>query len=148
MSNSRNPTRRCLVLIACIGLSTPLVAATKLTYKWLDDGGNVTYGDYPPKGVQAERIRISTGTSGGSSDDAMIPLPAGTSVAAAQPTVNGVTREQAGKLCEQARSNLEVLTNNALIRQTDDTGEVRILDETQKQEQMNTARDIIQSYCA
>jgi len=135
-----------------MGLIPALWASGSTTYKWLDESGNVTYGDHPPMGVKAEEIRISTGTSSSRSNtadsSAVAPTADASAKGKAQPAAqSGVSPEKAKALCEQARNNLEVLQSHALIRQTDENGEVLILDEEQKQEQIDTANTIIADYC-
>ncbi len=147
-----NKPRCYLTLALTIGLVPALWATGTTTYKWLDESGNVTYGDHPPMGVEAEEIRISTGTSSSRSNtadsSAVAPTSAAPAKGKAQPAVqSGLSPEQAKALCEQARNNLEVLQSHALIRQTDENGEVLILDEAQKQEQINTAKTISADYC-
>jgi hypothetical protein len=145
-----------IAALLLFGLAPTLLwAASQTTYKWIDQNGRVTYGDHPPLGVKAEEIRISTGTSSASES---APDEAGTAEAteseprqdnkpASTPPASGPSPEEAQRLCEQARSNLEILQDHALIRQTDADGNVLILDESQKQEQINTARTIISQYC-
>lgn len=136
------------VLVA--GALSPLnsQAANTVTYKWLDEEGKVVYGDHPPKGVDAEQIRISTGTSSteeaaqGFSDD-----PEAKKEDEGQLKVGGIDKDKADEYCKQARTNLEVLENNALIRQKDDQGQERILSEDEKQEQIATAREIANRFC-
>ena len=148
MSTSCTVASRALALLICAGLChPPYVAAARTTYKWLDDRGNVTYGDHPPLGVTAQTIRISTGTASSLPAD---PLPAPAdqpATVAAADTGTGLSAAQAAELCRQARTNLEVLESHALIRQTDANGEVRILDDGSKQQQIATARDIIKAHC-
>jgi hypothetical protein len=142
-----------VVALLLFGLAPALPwAESQTTYKWTDQNGRVTYGDHPPLGVKAEKIRISTGTSsaaGSSSEETSLP---GDTEAKPQPdttkaVASGPSPEEAQRLCEQARSNLEILQDHALIRQTDADGNVLILDDSQKQEQINTAKTIIQRYC-
>lgn len=149
MINSWHKPRGILALALVVGLSPLAWGASQTTYKWLDEGGNVTYGDHPPMGVEAQEIRISTGTSSNNDDNAA-ESPAADSksgnatIAAAN---SGVSPEKAKELCEQAKNNLEVLENSALIRQTDENGEVRILGDEEKKEQIDTAKTIKQQYC-
>lgn len=152
MTKPANKSRYYLTVVLTIGLIPALWAAGTTTYKWMDESGNVTYGDHPPMGVDAEEIRISTGTSSSRSNtadsSAVAPTaaePAGGKTQGAEQS--GVSPEKAKALCEQARNNLEVLQNHALIRQTDENGEVLILNDDQKQEQINTAKTIITDYC-
>lgn len=129
----------------------PVTGYSATTYKWTDDEGNIVYGDRPPKGVDAEMIRISTGTSSSQESASAAKTPAeqeeeANAKAKAAQTA-GVSPEKAKEFCQQAKGNLEVLENNALIRQADENGEERILSETEKLEQINTAREISRRYC-
>ena len=139
-----------LALVVGVALCHPLWAAARTTYKWLDQSGNVTYGDYPPTGSAAQPIRISTGTSTASTADAppaAIAADRQQAVAAADTRASGLSAEKAAELCQQARTNLEILQSHALIRQTDADGKVHILDDATKQEQIATAGDIIKAHC-
>ena len=154
MTKNCNKPRYYLAALLALGLTPTLWASSQITYKWLDDSGNVTYGDHPPLGVQAEEIRISTGTSSSPSNNgaesSTVPTgtPAATEAAETQPAPQpGLSPEEAKALCEQAKSNLVILKSHALIRQTDENGEVLILNDDQKQEQIDTANTIIKNYC-
>ena len=48
--------------LLALGLTLAATAAQAAMYKWTDASGNVQYGQFPPAGVQAERIS-SSGTS-------------------------------------------------------------------------------------
>jgi hypothetical protein len=152
MTKDCNKPRYYLAALLALGLVPALWASSQTTYKWLDESGNVTYGDHPPLGVKAEEIRISTGTSSSTTEAVSGTTPETTPTASepanTQPaTQSGLTPEKAKALCEQAKNNLVVLKSHALIRQTDENGEVLILDEGQKQEQIDTANAIIKDYC-
>lgn len=154
MTKNCNKPRYYLAALLALGLMPALWASSQITYKWLDESGNVTYGDHPPLGVEAEEIRISTGTSSSTTNAASTSeavsgtTPEGTP-SASEPanTQPGLTPEKAKALCEQAKNNLVILKSHALIRQTDENGEVLILDEGQKQEQIDTANAIIKDFC-
>jgi hypothetical protein len=151
---TNKPGRKVTAILLCC-LAPTLWAASQTTYKWLDGNGRVTYGDHPPLGVKAQEIRISTGTSSsadaGDEYETQGDQSAATNTTpetkATAPNNNEPSPEEAQRLCEQARGNLEVLQDHALIRQTDADGNVQILDDAQKQEQINTATTIAQRYC-
>lgn len=148
------PGRKVTAILLCC-LAPTLWAGSQTTYKWLDENGRVTYGDHPPQGVKAEEIRISTGTSSfanaADEDETQADQSPATDTTpetkATAANNSGPTPEEAQRLCEQARSNLEVLQDHALIRQTDADGNVQILDDAQKQEQISTAKTIAARYC-
>ncbi len=148
MSNTRNKSRAYLALLLALGLAPTLWASSQTTFRWLDENGRVTYGDHPPTGVEAEKIRISTGTSSSGKNVDASPTdakPGNKDVHAS--TAVKVSPAEAKNLCEQARNNLEVLENHALIRQTDENGDVRVLEESEKKEQIKTAKQISRDYC-
>jgi len=134
------------------GLILPQLAwsAAGSTWKWQDADGNVTYGDSPPRGVAAEQVSVRIGSSSSASSGPAIGEPDEREQAGSARTTKvaaGISPEDAATLCQQAKTNLAVLDSNALIRQTDETGEERILDEQEKQDQMHTAREIIRYHC-
>ena len=132
-------------LLLCTALSLPAALSNAATWKWHDADGNVTYGDAPPRSAGAEAVRIHPGPGSRSQPDtSSTPRNAGskpTAVAAATPSKQDKT------LCTQARTNLDILNSSALVRQTDENGEERILDENQKQAQIQTAQEIIRHHC-
>lgn len=135
-------------------LSQSLWAANQTTWRWLDSEGKVTYGDHPPNGSEATQIRISTGTSssnpGEASKAAVDENTEGgepSTTDAKTPSQLAMNPEQSKALCLQARTNLIVLNEHAMIRQVDESGEKRILTEEEKQAQIKTAQDIIKNYC-
>ena len=142
-----------LALFAGLTLPQLTWSASNSTWKWQDAAGNITYGDAPPRGVAAEQVsvRIGSGRSVSSAGDFGASNDPGQEAAAENPTqvadARGISPERAAALCQQATTNLTILDSNALIRQTDEAGEERILDEQEKQEQIQTAREIIRYHC-
>jgi hypothetical protein len=141
-------------LVFSIILSQSLWAANQTTWRWLDSDGKVTYGDHPPNGTEATRIHISTGTSSSepapNNDLAGGDQTTGSKASAKDPTSTSqlaMNPEKSKALCLQARTNLEILKDHAMIRQVDESGETRMLSEEEKQAQIKTAQTIIESYC-
>jgi hypothetical protein len=153
MNRSRAGTGAGIALMVGVCLSSTLLASSGSTWKWHDADGNITYGDSPPRGIAAEQVRVSTGTRA-STPHAPSEQPSAAANTKSNAdskqqvaTSNSITPQRAQALCAQATTNLEILQSSAMVRQIDDSGEERILDDTEKQAQIETARDIISYHC-
>jgi hypothetical protein len=124
-------------------------------FKWTDANGNVQYGQFPPAGSQAERLK--------SAPPAPASAPAGKSL---QQRVEEMEKHQDSEQqrkaetaqkqqeaanrktnCENARKNIERLNygGNRLMHMPD--GSYQRLDEKQKQEQLEKNRKAIKEFC-
>ena len=140
--------RRSLIASALIVLmSTPVMAAQ--VYKWVDAQGVTHFGAQPPEGQQATSVNTT-----------IAPAPA--AIPAKLPQV-GVDEEQqvidekvkkevAAKeaerkqYCEKMRTNLAQLENNPRLRE-EVNGEVRRLDENERQKRIAEAKKAIAENC-
>ena len=133
-------------------------------YKWRDADGKVRYGDVPPPGVKAERLKApSTGSA-----------PSSTSSAAAKKDAAGkpLTPEQAFRKrqeeaakdretqakseeaaqqkrehCERAQSALRTLESGQRVSRTNSQGERYFLDEAAVAQETEKARQAVQQSC-
>ena len=131
--------------------ATPAGAAV---FKWTDANGNVQYGQFPPAGSNAERLKGAP---------APASAPAGKSLQqrveemekhrdsekqskaeAAQKQQEAANRKTN---CENARQNIERLNygGNRLVHMPD--GSYQRLDEKQKQEQLEKNRKAVEEFC-
>ena len=140
--------RRSLIASALIVLmSTPVMAAQ--VYKWVDAQGVTHFGAQPPEGQQATSINTT-----------IAPAPA--AIPAKLPQV-GVDEEQQAidekvkkevaakeaerkQYCEKMRTNLAQLENNPRLRE-EVNGEVRRLDENERQKRIAEAKKAIAENC-
>ena len=140
--------RRSLIASALIVLmSTPVMADQ--VYKWVDAQGVTHFGAQPPEGQQATSVNTT-----------IAPAPA--AIPAKLPQV-GVDEEQqvidekvkkevAAKeaerkqYCEKMRTNLAQLENNPRLRE-EVNGEVRRLDENERQKRIAEAKKAIAENC-
>ena len=140
--------RRSLIASALIVLmSTPVMAAQ--VYKWVDAQGVTHFGAQPPEGQQATSVNTT-----------IAPAPA--AIPAKLPQV-GVDEEQQAidekvkkevaakeaerkQYCENARTNLAQLENNPRVR-IEDGGEVRRIDENERQERISELKKSIAENC-
>ena len=140
--------RRSLIASALIVLmSTPVMAAQ--VYKWVDAQGVTHFGAQPPEGQQATSVNTT-----------IAPAPA--AIPAKLPQV-GVDEEQQAidekvkkevaaketerkQYCEKMRTNLAQLENNPRLRE-EVNGEVRRLDEDERQKRIAEAKKAIAENC-
>ena len=140
--------RRSLIASALIVLmSTPVMAAQ--VYKWVDAQGVTHFGAQPPEGQQATSVNTT-----------IAPAPA--AIPAKLPQV-GVDEEQQAidekvkkevaakeaerkQYCEKMRTNLAQLENNPRLRE-EVNGEVRRLDENERQKRITEAKKAIAENC-
>ena len=140
--------RRSLIASALIVLmSTPVMAAQ--VYKWVDAQGVTHFGAQPPEGQQATSVNTT-----------IAPAPA--AIPAKLPQV-GVDEEQQAidekvkkevaakeaerkQYCEKTRTNLAQLENNPRLRE-EVNGEVRRLDENERQKRIAEAKKAIAENC-
>jgi hypothetical protein len=126
-------------------------------YKWTDASGNVQYGEFPPAGSQAERIKAAPTPADATPPEKSKSL---------QQQVEEMEKRQDAKKqrqaeatqkqqnaanrkinCENARSNIQRLNygGNRLVHMPD--GSYQRLDEKQKQEQIEKNQQAIKEFC-
>lgn len=121
--------------------------------KWVDENGQIHYGDSPPARANIEDIRVSRPPS-----DPGRPLPrlgegesaaAGQKTPAAQPPADEpqYTEEQSQELCERARKDMVTLTTSDTIRLRSSDGKVRVMTDAEKQSRREQAQKDIDQFC-
>lgn len=134
-------------------------------YKWRDADGKVRYGDVPPPGVKAERLKgPSTGYA---------PAPAPTAAAKKDAAGKTLTPEQAFQKrqedaakdrdtqakaeqvaqakrenCARAQDALRALESGQRISRVDSNGERYYLDDAQIGQEVQKARQAVQQSCS
>lgn len=140
--------RRSLIASALIVLmSTPVMAAQ--VYKWVDAQGVTHFGAQPPEGQQATSVNTTIAPA-----PAVIPakLPQVGVDEEQQAIDEKVKKEVAAKeaerkqYCEKMRTNLAQLENNPRLRE-EVNGEVRRLDENERQKRIAEAKKAIAENC-
>ncbi len=140
--------RRSLIASALIVLmSTPVMAAQ--VYKWVDAQGFTHFGAQPPEGQQATSVNTTIAPA-----PAVIPakLPQVGVDEEQQAIDEKVKKEVAAKeaerkqYCEKMRTNLAQLENNPRLRE-EVNGEVRRLDENERQKRIAEAKKAIAENC-
>lgn len=136
-----------LLLVVC----SP--AAAQQYYRWMDENGTMHFSENPPPSeVQATqeeipRTALTRGPSAAAVADEETAETATTATAAQEVnrTPGSTTNEE---MCERIRANIQTLTNSPQIRRVDpDTGEVRMMDNTEHEEELERTRNLEQQYC-
>lgn len=144
-------------LIAALLASAIPAAAADTYYRWKDERGNTVHSDRPPpSGTEFETISTSSSlvrkvpaaaaASSASSAATNTATPAGGQPAAAAKEELEVVKRNPDT-CERARNNLATLDSAARIRIRGDDGEMRFLNEEEKEAQRAKARDLIDAHC-
>ena len=140
-------------LLFAVGMAFA-TAAMAQQYKWVDANGKVQYGDTPPPGVQATRLK---------------PPPAGASAPAAAPKVNPEaafrnrqqerqrsdeksakerTDAEAKRVnCEQSQASLRSLQSGQRISSTNAAGERIFIDDEQRAKEIERTQRAVNDWC-
>jgi Domain of unknown function (DUF4124) len=136
-------------------------AAAAQQYKWVDKDGKVRYGDVPPPGVDAQRLRAPppgtpSAPAAAAKKDAAKPLTPEQAFRkrqedAAKASETQAKAEQEAQLkrqnCEQAQTAVRTLESGQRISRTDSKGERYFLDESQTAQELQRARQTASQWC-
>ncbi len=116
--------------------------------KWVDDEGNVHYGDAPPADTKTESVRVLSAPSNPGR-----ALPRLNSSSDEQAT-DEATEEENAQLaaqmrdnCERANKNMALLTGGGRVKLNEPNGESRYLDAQEIEERRVQAEKDIKTYC-
>lgn len=152
-----NNFRIAALLALALGAST---AEAAKFYKWTDEQGATHYTvEAPPAGAKASEVRIKTS----SVTDAEEPQPAAAAGAKAAPAkAKGDDKAKAkdekaeaapkdpaqyAEKCKGLRANLKAMEEHARVKETTDSGEVRVLTDEEKNARMDETRREIKGFC-
>ena len=119
--------------------------------KWVDEDGNVHYGDAPPVTVKTEQIKILGVPSNpgkalprlntSSEDDSTKSNDVPGSDSKGQPG------DQAKAACEQAKEDLKVIKRSKRIKLRSADGTVRLMTPEEIEERRKNAEEDVKSFC-
>jgi hypothetical protein len=147
-------TMRYLIYLTLF-LSTSLSAGS--IHKWVDDDGNVHYGDAPPVSVKTEGVRVQSAPSNpgkalprlsspdaGESDE---NSSASNDEPIADVNEGNVPAEEAMLACERAREDLQVIGRSSRIKLRLADGSTRFLTGEEIEERRREADEDIKRFC-
>ena len=142
------------ILLACNGL------ALAQQYKWVDADGKVRYGDVPPPGVKAQRLKPpASGPSPSSPASVKGEKPLSPEAAyrkrqedAQKERDKGAQAEQEASAkrenCNRAQESLRTLESGQRIARTDSKGERYYLEDAQIAQETARARQLVKESCS
>jgi hypothetical protein len=144
-----------LMLLACSGL------ALAQQYKWVDADGKVRYGDIPPPGVKAQRMKPPASGPSPSAPAAASkgekPLSPEAAYRKRQEDAQkerdkGAQAEQEASAkrenCTRAQESLRTLESGQRIARTDSKGERYYLEDAQIAQETTRARQLVKESCS
>ena len=143
-----------LKTMALLLVMAPAMANAAAVYKWTDADGVTHFGDRQPTGTQAEQISVRSGQSSvvnttPSAQQQVNELEQRQQAASEESRAAdaAATRQAQRKTnCDAAQQNLEIISNNARIRISED-GEQRFLTPDEVSQQKQTYEDIAEQNC-
>lgn len=142
-------------------IALPAAAESSTYYRWKDERGNLVISDRPPENPRIAYETVQPGVS-----LRRWPTPAPTAPpepgkSGSEPGKTGSETEPVAQeapvpskppqadpeLCARARANLETLGSAARIRMRDEDGEMRFLDDEEREAQRQEALKAIEAHC-
>lgn len=150
--------KRFMVGIAALALTLGGGAMANEIYKWVDDEGNVHYGDRPSGAAAEQRLAASyrrTETSAvqkrieslTQAQAARQERRSAAAEAAEAAAAERAAAEEKKKLCETYRARLETFVQSRRLYREDENGERVYLDEAQRQDARQRVEDLISENC-
>jgi hypothetical protein len=131
-------------------LNSTAAMSTKL-YKWVDDKGNVYYGQTRPTEYEAREVNAPPPPPTDAPDlnkkYAEQILGKNKSASEKSQTSSDMDPDIKASQCAKARNNLTNLQNNARVRVKNPDGSVRLLNDEEKQAKLKESQKQIDYYC-
>ena len=143
--------------LIALALTLATAGANAAMYKWTDQNGNVQYGQFPPTGIQAERISASGTTHKVEVPDGKSPQQRLQELEQQQKQQEEEAAEGRGaqrrkdlrqQNCEIAQKNLGVLKESGHHRVRLPDGTVTYLTDEQKQQRIDQANQQVKDNCS
>ena len=148
------------VIAAAVTLTLALSSAAIAgdIYKWVDEDGNVHYGDKPAASTQAERMDIDSKRTDAArvtaQTQARVQARTEAREAEAEAAANGPSEEELQaeaqerrQACERSRANMQRLVTSRRIYREDESGERVYLDDAEMQATRQRVEDEINKFC-
>ncbi len=121
-------------------------------YKWVDEKGQVHYGE-KPVGTEAEKVTIRQNTTTKprtikKDEDADNKSVDGESTEQAEKPVEvEISTKEKRKLCNEAKSDVAAINSRGRLREINTNGEYTYLSDKQKQQRLSAAKKKQSKYC-
>jgi hypothetical protein len=133
--------------IVCAAIALFAAAASAQQYKWTDKDGKVRYGDVPPAGASAARLKAP---NAGYPPPAAAPDSKKEEAKKKAPEKQAMTEEQMQMKrdnCARAQESLRTLESGQRISRIDAKGERYYLEDAEIAQETAKARQSVQHWC-
>jgi hypothetical protein len=120
-------------------------------HKWVDEEGNVHYGDAPPVTVKTEGVRVQSAPSNPgkalprlSPPDSSEDTASGTTAATEN---DSIPEDQARIACEKAQEDLKVISNSNRIKLRSADGSTRYMTTEEIEERRTQSEADVERFC-
>ena len=132
-----------------------LVVSTSLhagaIHKWVDENGNVHYGDAPPVTTQTENVSVQSAPSNpGKALPRLSTEQAGDATGAGGGDRNeqeNVSEDRSRAICESARNDLDIINTNTRIQLKQSDGSTRYLSADEIEQRRAKSQSEIDRFC-
>jgi hypothetical protein len=111
-------------------------------HKWVDENGNVHYGDTPPVQSNTQPVKVS-----GAPSNTGKSLPRLADPAADANSAGDVPADQAKIACEQAKADLDVIKNSSRVKLKQADGTERYLTTEEIGQRQDDAAKDVERFC-
>ena len=134
-----------------------MAGAQAAMYKWKDANGNTQFGQFPPAGVEAERMKAaprapaSSGQSGPSLQDRVKALEEKQGQDRENALMEKEEKERAAQLkqnCDNARKTIQLLERGGNRRYRMPDGTVKRLDEKETRRRIDESKNYLKENCS
>lgn len=140
--------------IICLFILTSSSLFAGEILKWVDEDGNIYYGDSPPLAVETEQVRVISGPSDpgralprfSSSESQTSGSNSGTSTGDNQNNTT-LSEDQAKISCQYAQEDLDVINRSTRIKLKSADGTTRYMSEEEIQARKENAEIEVDRYC-
>ena len=155
----RQLTAPLLALLLMASLMAPVAPLHAAVYKWVDENGQVHYGERPDKAARAEKLNLPElpATEPRISKEAIEIDRLNREEARARareqaarqpkPVKPKIPPAEKRRLCRQARGDLQTILSRGRMREINNKGEYIYLSEEQRQQRIRATRQRIKRYC-
>lgn len=126
-------------------LFATLPTAAEIYYKW-DKDGVTQYTKEKPRDVPSEEVRTMGGKSRATTADSRAPTKPDTAEPGATADGKAAVKKDP-QICERAKANLETLQSRAQVRMKDEYGEMQVMSDQQREEQIKKAQEAVKTHC-
>ena len=127
--------------LTCILMCLSFSVSAGSIHKWVDENGNVHYGDAPPVSAKTKQLKVDGRPSNTGS-----PLPR-LGEQGENAEAGAVPEDQAQIACRQAKEDLQVISNSSRIKLKQSDGTERYMTTEEIEQRRESAENDVERFC-